>query len=82
MKTLEKTIFSEKYRHLIADIVVLRHKRRMTQRDLAKKLGVPQVFIARTELFERRMDVAEYAAIMKALDVPKKDALRLLGQVF
>ena len=39
----------------------------MTQTELAKLLGWPQSFVPRYELGERRLDVAEFVGIARAL---------------
>lgn len=78
MKKIEKTIFSEKYIRLIANIVELRHKKGISQKKLSDLLAVPPSYIGRIEICERRLDVLELMAILKALDVPPKNICSLL----
>jgi transcriptional regulator with XRE-family HTH domain len=82
MKNARKTIFNAKYRRLISNLVELRRLRGMTQRDLAAALGVPHCYVARTEIFERRLDIVELAGVMRALRVPKAGALAMLAGLF
>ena len=78
----EKTIYSSKYKKLIAAIVKIRHERKLTQRQLAEIMGVPKTYIAYTELCERRLDVQELFDLMTALGVSKKETLTLLDKTF
>jgi transcriptional regulator with XRE-family HTH domain len=48
----------------------------MTQRDVAEALGKPPSWIARIETKERRMDVIEFVAIARALEIKEHDLLR------
>jgi transcriptional regulator with XRE-family HTH domain len=41
----------------------------MSQRALAQRIGKPPSFINKIELLERRLDVLEFIAIARALDV-------------
>ena len=50
----------------------------LTQTQLAKRLGRTQSFVATIETGRRRIDVVEFAALAKALDVP---AARLFARV-
>lgn len=64
---LVKTIYSEEYAHLL---LLLRRKRldaKLTQAQLAKKLGVPRTLIGKCERGERRIDVIELQAFCNAL---------------
>lgn len=39
----------------------------MTQRELARRLNKPPSFVNKVELFERRLDIVEFASIARAL---------------
>lgn len=41
----------------------------LTQADLGKRLGQRQTFVSKFELGERRLDVAEFIAVCRALEV-------------
>lgn len=65
----QKSIFEPKYRNFIVSIVNQRKAVHMTQRDLAKKLGVAQCYVARIETHERRIDLMESIAFMRAIQM-------------
>lgn len=48
----------------------------MTQREVAKVLNKPPSWIARIESRERRMDLVEFIAIVRALGSKEGDLLR------
>ncbi|HEU0160985.1 MAG TPA: helix-turn-helix transcriptional regulator [Rhizomicrobium sp.] len=57
-------------------IVRARNAAGMTQRDLATALGKTPSFIAKIEQRERRMDVIELIAILRATGIKDADGLR------
>ena len=61
-----------KLRQLLRD---LREKRGLTQADVAARLDKPQSFVAKYEGAERRIDVVEFVAIVRAIGA---DPVRLL----
>ncbi|GAG41506.1 unnamed protein product [marine sediment metagenome] len=77
---MKKTIHSREYDALISWLTAARNRKGMSQRALAKKLGVPPSFVAKTELRERRLDVVEFVRICKALRVDPSDGIRKLGK--
>ena len=64
---MQKSLKSPEYTRLIATLVAVRKKAGVRQQALAKKLGRPQSFIAKYEGGERRIDVVEFIAIVRAL---------------
>jgi transcriptional regulator with XRE-family HTH domain len=48
----------------------------LTQHDLAKRLKKPQSFVAKYEGGERRLDVVEFLAVMRAIGA---DPIRILN---
>ena len=69
------SLFPDLYNRILARLVEARKKAGVTQTQLAVKLGRPQSFVAKYEGRERRLDVAEYIAIARALGA---DPYRLL----
>jgi transcriptional regulator with XRE-family HTH domain len=59
---MPKAQHAQRYRYLPALLRQLRTDAEMTQRDLAKKLRVSHVFVHKSEIGERRVDVTEYGA--------------------
>lgn len=66
--------FSEDYALLVDLLVRARKNAGMSQVELAAKLGRPQPFISYIERGERRIDVIEFYAIMKALNADPESA--------
>jgi transcriptional regulator with XRE-family HTH domain len=65
---MQKSLKSPEYDRLIAMLVAARKKAEVRQQALAKKLGKPQSFVAKYEGGERRIDLVEFIAIVRALD--------------
>ena len=66
---MPKSVFSEAYRELLTLLVETRKGAGVTQTELAKRLGRPQPFVSYLERGERRIDVIEFCAIARALDI-------------
>jgi transcriptional regulator with XRE-family HTH domain len=66
-RRMQKSLKSTEYGRLIAMLVAVRKKAEVRQQALAKKLGKPQSFVAKYEGGERRIDLIEFIAIVRAL---------------
>jgi transcriptional regulator with XRE-family HTH domain len=64
---LAKTLGSKRHRALIDFLVVRREAAKMTQSDLAARLGEYQSFVARLESGQRRLDVVEFLTLAEIL---------------
>ena len=64
---MRRWVSSISYRAAIGRIVAARSAARLTQRELAERLGKPPSFIAKIELGERRLDIVEFIALARAL---------------
>jgi transcriptional regulator with XRE-family HTH domain len=64
---MQKSLKSPEYARLIATLVAVRHASGIRQQALAKRLGKPQSFVAKYEGGERRIDLIEFIAIVRAL---------------
>jgi len=64
---MQKSLRSPEYARLIATLVAVRKSAGVRQQALAVKLGRPQSFIAKYEGGERRIDLIEFVAIVRAL---------------
>ena len=69
---------SSAYDAAIAKLTATRKQADLTQRDLARKLGKPASWIAKIEGKERRLDIIEFVAIARALNLNEADLLRKL----
>jgi transcriptional regulator with XRE-family HTH domain len=55
-------------------MVAARRGAGVTQVELAERLGKPQQFISKYELGDRRVDIIEFVAICRALEIDPKEA--------
>ena len=60
-------------------LIAARKEARMSQADLAAKLGRPQSFVSKYERGERRLDVIEFLAVVEALGIHPGKLLDRLG---
>ncbi len=64
-----RSIFEKEYGVCLAVLVEARRRAGLTQQELARRLRKPQSFVAKFETRQRRLDVAEYLMIMRAVGV-------------
>lgn len=64
---VEKSIYSEQYQQLCTLLRELRREAGLTQVDVAERLEVPQSFVSKYEIGERRLDVVELKHVAEAL---------------
>jgi transcriptional regulator with XRE-family HTH domain len=57
---MPKAQHARRYRHLPAFLRAMREKAGLTQRQLAAKLKTNHVFVHKSEIGERRVDVTEF----------------------
>jgi len=72
---MPKGISDPRYRRLLGLLVAARKERRLSQGEVATRLGYPQQFVSRYELGGRRLDVMEYVDVALALGLNPIDAL-------
>ncbi len=77
-----KTLRSKQHELLIAQLKKLRNEKGITQECLASILGKPQSYVAKIEGLERRIDVVEFVAWLKALDTKQDERIRILSLLF
>lgn len=75
---MPKSVFTDAYAVLLETLVAARKEQGVTQVELARRLGKPQPFVSYVERGERRIDVIEFYAIMRAL---KLDPARAFAKV-
>jgi transcriptional regulator with XRE-family HTH domain len=73
---MAKALQAKRYRHLPALLRRMREDAGLTQRDLAKKMGINHTMIHNSETAERRVDVAEFVDWATACRVDPVDALK------
>lgn len=60
-------VTSTSYEAAIRQLVAVRKRSGLTQRDLAERLGKPRSFVSKIESRERRLDVVEFLAVAHGL---------------
>lgn len=82
---VDKTIYSRQGECLREELIELRRRAGLTQRQLAAKLHRERNFIGRLELGERRLDVVEFFRICKACganpETVARKLMRKLGDI-
>lgn len=65
--SMTSTLHDSDYRTFVLRLIALRKAAGLTQAELAARVAKPQSYISKTERFERRIDPAEFRAIVTAL---------------
>ncbi|PWB81895.1 MAG: transcriptional regulator [Methylocystaceae bacterium] len=78
---MAKAFGSARHKALIEFLVQRRKRARMTQAQLAARLGEYQSFVARLESGERRVDVVEFLELSEILDFDPVQAIRDLRKM-
>ena len=73
-----RSVHTGAYKAVIHALKQARRRARMTQQQLAERLGKPQSFVAKYESGERRVDVAEFIVIVRAIGA---DPVRLFSAI-
>lgn len=72
---MTRTIRSDGLLALGRAIIEIRTSRGMSQRQFADSLGCSNTFLAKIELGVRRLDVVEFVALARAMDVEAAELL-------
>ena len=75
---VNKTLRTPAHRKLVQELRTARHEAGLSQQQVAELLGVPQSYVAKIELGERRIDVIEFLQLVAAIDA---SWLEILGRV-
>ena len=79
---MTKSTHTPEYQRLVELPVETRRVAELTQQQVADRLGKPQSYVAKVEGAERRIDVLEFAALVKAMgDNPTVLLGRLLSEL-
>ena len=65
---MSRSSYNNAYKLFLTILKELRHKKNVTQSKLAVLLGVPQSYVSKYEIGERRLDLIETLEICRALD--------------
>ncbi len=77
---MAKAQHAQRYRYLPGFLREMRESAGLTQRSLAVKLGVTHVFVHKSEIGERRVDVTEFMDWCRACGVDSEKAFHTLRQ--
>ena len=72
---VNRSIHDERYLGAIKRLRTARKDARLSQKDLAAKLGARQQFVSKYESGERRLDVIEFLDVANALGLTLEDAI-------
>ena len=72
---MTKSIFTSNYQLLLKLLISARKKAKITQQELAKKLGKNQSYISKYENSERRLDLVEVITITRAIGINPTEML-------
>lgn len=75
-----KSLRSREHRAFCALMIRKRREVALTQTELANRLGKPQSYVAKYEGGERRLDVVEFLAVCRAMDVDPAILVRELAR--
>ena len=75
---MQKSIYTQQHQRLCELLVEARDAAGLTQVELARRLDRPQSFVSKYENGERRLDVIEFMAVAKALDIKPCSILEAL----
>jgi len=75
---MSRTLRSWRHEALVAFLIDRREKAKLTQAELAKKLGRYQSFVARVESGQRRIDIIELLDLAEAIGFDPREALKRL----
>jgi transcriptional regulator with XRE-family HTH domain len=75
---MPKTVNTDAQLSLQTLLRAARERARLTQTDLAARLGRPQSFVAKYERGERRLDVVEFIVVVRAIGA---DPRRIIGEL-
>lgn len=74
-------VVSPDYRAAIDALKDARIQAGISQRELARRLNKPPSFVNKIEQLERRLDVLEFIAISRAMDIDEAELLKRISGV-
>lgn len=71
-----RSLHTRQYKTYVAVLLDARHRAKLSQQVLARRLKKPQSFVSKYERGERRLDLPEFLAIARALGCKSTRLLR------
>ncbi len=80
---MTKSLGTHEYDVLREELIALRHRRGLTQRELARALRVPRSWVSNIETGDRRIDLVEVCWVCEALGVanPAAEIARIVRKM-
>jgi len=75
------TIHDKRYRAIIKTLIQNREEQGIKQQALSARLGKPQSYVSKVEIFERRLDIIELYDWLNALQYNVEDFLKDIGWI-
>lgn len=75
-----RSLHTKPYQAFIAVMVLARQEADMSQHELARRIGKPQSFVSKYERRERRLDVAEFIKVARALGLDPAKLIRRIDK--
>ncbi len=79
-KRLRQSIHSDANKALRDLLTTQRYKLKLTQRELANKLGVTHSIIGKVETGDRRLDIVELLEYAHALEIDTMDIINIIQE--
>lgn len=77
---MQKSIHTPEYAALRAELLEMRERAGLSQRELARRLHVSHSWVAKVELGERRLDLIEFCQVAEACSAQPRDAFERFMQ--
>lgn len=71
-----KSVFTAEYEIFLRTVIAERKAAGLTQQQVADRLSRPQSFVSKYERGERRLDVVEFLAVVRAIGGDPTDVLK------
>ena len=75
-----RSLHTKPYQAFVAVMVLARQEADMSQHELARRIGKPQSFVSKYERRERRLDVAEFIKVARALGLDPAKLIRRIDK--
>lgn len=77
---MTNSLHSPDYRRFVERLIEIRKAGGVTQQELAERMQKPQSFVSKVERYERRIDPAEFDALVRALGEDPVEVFRAVSE--
>ncbi|MBA1158451.1 helix-turn-helix transcriptional regulator [Microvirga sp. Marseille-Q2068] len=78
---MDKSLYTGRSKRFCELLIAARKTAGLTQTELAKRIGVDQVFISKYENGDRRLDVLEFLTIAEASNINPASVMQALKSI-